>query len=68
MGFVLGPNGDEDGDGYTNKQEQELGFNLNLPEEVVNGGISVRNSTMLAYKADMDGDGLNDEVETVGFL
>ena len=44
-----GPNSDNDGDGFTNKQESELGQEATIPDQVDDGGISSRVSSGFVY-------------------
>ena len=44
-----GPNSDNDGDGFTNKQESELGQEATIPDQVDDGGISSRVSSSFVY-------------------
>ncbi|MBT3636672.1 MAG: cadherin repeat domain-containing protein, partial [Opitutae bacterium] len=44
-----GPTDDFDGDGYSNKQEDELGQEATIVDEVENGGIAGRVSTGFTY-------------------
>ena len=44
-----GPNSDNDGDGFTNKQEGELGQEATIPDQVDDGGISSRVSSGFVY-------------------
>jgi len=44
-----GPNSDNDGDGFTNQQESELGQEATIPDQVDDGGISSRVSSGFVY-------------------
>ncbi len=45
----VGPNSDNDGDGFTNQQESELGQEATIPDQVEDGGISSRVSSDFVY-------------------
>ena len=55
-----GPNSDNDGDGFTNQQESELGQEATIPDQVDDGGISSRISSGFVY-ADIHGKICNQE-------
>ncbi len=44
-----GPSSDNDGDGFTNQQESELGQEATIPDQVEDGGISSRVSSGFVY-------------------
>ena len=64
--LTLGPDDDPDGDGFSNKQEGELGQEARIKDVVLDGGLSSRTSPSILYFLQVnnppDGLDLNDTI------
>ena len=66
---IIDPNGDEDGDGLTNKEEEDIGTSITDPDSDDDGlddGLEVKITGTDPLSNDTDKDGVTDGIEVVG--